>query len=82
MSADSLLSGKTKRPDSYAGLSVCQRCNTYAAEMAFTGQVSTHAPQSMQVSASMLCLVSPALIAFTGQESAHAPQLMHSSEIL
>jgi hypothetical protein len=52
-----------------------------AAEIATTGQVSTHAPQSMQVSASMT-LVSPfSLMAFVGQESSHAPQLIHSSDI-
>jgi len=52
-----------------------------AVVIAVTGQVSTHAPQSMQVSAS-IALFSPAsLIALVGQESSHAPQLMHSSEI-
>lgn len=50
--------------------------------IALTGQVSTHAPQSMQVSASIARLSPCSLIAFTGQESSHAPQLMHSSEIL
>jgi hypothetical protein len=53
-----------------------------AAEMAFTGQVSTHAPQSMQVSESIALFSPTSLIALTGQESSHAPQLMHSSEIL
>jgi hypothetical protein len=50
--------------------------------MAFTGHVSTHAPQSMQVSASITRFSPCSLIALTGQESSHAPQLMHSSEIL
>jgi hypothetical protein len=47
--------------------------------MAFTGQVSTQAPQSMQVSWSILRLSPASLIAFTGQDSSQAPQLMHSS---
>jgi hypothetical protein len=50
--------------------------------MALTGQVSTHAPQSMQVSAAIVRLSPASLMAFTGQESSHAPQLMHSSEIV
>jgi len=54
----------------------------YQALMAFTGHVSTHAPQSMQVSASITRLSPCSLMELTGQESSHAPQLMHSSEIL
>jgi hypothetical protein len=54
----------------------------YPALIALTGQVSTQAPQSMQVSPSMARLSPTSLIALTGQESSHAPQLMHSSEIL
>jgi len=50
--------------------------------MALTGHVSTHAPQSIQVSASITRFSPCSLIEFTGQESSHAPQLMHSSEIL
>ena len=50
--------------------------------MALTGQVSTHAPQSMQVSESIALFSPTSLMALTGQESSHAPQLMHSSEIL
>jgi hypothetical protein len=47
--------------------------------IAFTGQVSTHAPQSMQVSASMTRLLPCSLMALTGQESSHAAQLVQSS---
>src|SRR6185369_13298657 len=47
--------------------------------MAFTGQVSTQAPQSMQVSASITRLLPCSLMAFTGQESSHAAQLVQSS---
>jgi len=54
----------------------------HAAAMALTGQVSTHAPQSMQVSVSIALFSPTSLMALTGQESSHAPQLMHSSEIL
>ena len=50
--------------------------------MAFTGQVSMQAPQSMQVSASIARLSPASLIALTGQDSSQAPQLMHSSEIV
>jgi uncharacterized protein YsxB (DUF464 family) len=50
--------------------------------IALTGQVSTHAPQSMQVSAAIPLLSPASAMAFTGQESSHAPQLMHSSEIV
>jgi len=62
--------------------SYCLRRIDYPAQIALTGQVSTQAPQSMQVSPSMARLSPASLIAFTGQESSHAPQLMHSSEIL
>jgi len=65
----------------YAGLFQLVCRVGQAAEIATTGHVSTHAPQSMQVSASMT-LVSPfSEMAFVGQESSHAPQLIHSSEI-
>lgn len=47
--------------------------------MAFVGQVSTQAPQSMQVSGSILRLSPASLIALTGHDSSQAPQLMHSS---
>lgn len=47
--------------------------------IALTGQVSTQAPQSMQVSAAITLLSPASLIELTGQESSHAPQLMHSS---
>src|SRR6185369_532237 len=50
--------------------------------MAFTGQVSTQAPQSMQVSASIARLFPCSLMAFTGQESSHAAQLVQSSVIV
>ena len=53
----------------------------YSALIAPTGQPSSQAPQSMQVSASTMYFVSPGAIAFTGQVSAQAPQEMHSSEI-
>jgi hypothetical protein len=53
----------------------------HAWEMALTGQVSTHAPQSMQVSGSMTLFSPTSLMALVGQDSSHAPQLMHSSEI-
>jgi hypothetical protein len=52
-----------------------------AGAIAVTGQVSTHAPQSMQVSASIALFSPISLMALVGQESSHAPQLMHSSEI-
>jgi hypothetical protein len=52
-----------------------------AAVIAVTGQVSTHAPQSMQVSASITLFSPTSLMALVGQESSHAPQLMHSSVI-
>lgn len=47
--------------------------------MADTGQVSTQAPQSIQVSASITRLLSCSLIAFTGHESSHAAQFVQSS---
>jgi hypothetical protein len=50
--------------------------------IALTGQVSTQAPQSMQVSASIARLSPASLMALTGQDSSHAPQLMHSSVIV
>jgi hypothetical protein len=50
--------------------------------MALTGQVSTQAPQSIQVSASMTRLLPCSLIAFTGQESSQAAQLVQSSVIV
>src|SRR6185369_17317977 len=50
--------------------------------MALTGHVSTHAPQSIQVPASIARFSPCSLMALTGQESSHAPQLMHSSEIV
>lgn len=53
----------------------------YASEGAPTGHVPAHAPQLMQVSASITYLPSPSEIAFTGQPSAQAPQAMQSSEI-
>jgi hypothetical protein len=49
-----------------------------AALMALTGQVSTQAPQSMQVSPSILCLPLPSAMALTGQLSTQAPQLVQS----
>jgi hypothetical protein len=52
-----------------------------AGAIAVTGQVSTHAPQSMQVSASIALFSPTSLMALVGQESSHAPQLMHSSDI-
>jgi hypothetical protein len=50
--------------------------------MQLTGQVSTQAPQSMQVSAAITLLSPDSLMALTGQESSQAPQLMHSSVIV
>jgi len=50
--------------------------------MALTGHVSTQAPQSMQVSASITLLAPCSLMALTGQESSQAAQLVQSSEIL
>ena len=50
--------------------------------MALTGQVSIHAPQSMQVAASMTRTSPFSLIAETGQTGSQAPQLMHSALIL
>lgn len=47
--------------------------------MAFTGQVSTQAPQSIQESASITRLLPSSLMAFTGHESSHAAQLVQSS---
>jgi hypothetical protein len=48
---------------------------------ASTGQTPAHAPQSMQVAASMTNLASPSEMAFTGHSPSHAPQLMQSSLI-
>jgi hypothetical protein len=50
--------------------------------MALTGQESTHAAQSMHVSASITRFSPTSLMALTGQVSSQAPQLMHSSEIV
>jgi hypothetical protein len=68
----------TKRPVTITGLFVLLPCNDQA-WMAFTGQVSTQAPQSMQVSASIARLDPCSLMAFTGQESSHAAQFVQSS---
>lgn len=54
----------------------------YSSEIAPTGQVSEHAPQERQVSASITYFPSPSAIAFTGQSAAQAPQERHSSLIL
>jgi len=54
----------------------------YSAAGAPTGQVSAHAPHSMQVSGSITYLSAPSEIASTGHSAAQAPQEMHSSEIL
>jgi hypothetical protein len=52
-----------------------------AALMALTGQVSMQAPQSMQVSGSILCLSPAGAMELTGQLSTQAPQLVQSSLI-
>lgn len=49
--------------------------------IASTGQVLSHAPQSVQLDASIKYLLSPALIASTGQTLSQAPHIVHSSEI-
>ena len=55
-------------------------CNNADQEwIAFTGQVSTQAPQSIQVSASITRLSPCSLMEFTGHESSHAAQLVQSS---
>jgi len=54
----------------------------YAGLIASIGQVAAHAPQSVQVPASMTYAPLPALIASIGQELSHAPHMVHSSEIL
>jgi hypothetical protein len=46
--------------------------------MALTGQVSTQAPQSMQVSASILWTSPAEAMLLTGQLSTQAPQLVQS----
>lgn len=46
-----------------------------------TGQVSAHAPHSVQVSASITYFPSPSEIALTGHSASHAPQEMQSSFI-
>jgi hypothetical protein len=50
--------------------------------IASVGQLSVQAPQSMQVSASIMYLSSPSLIAPTGHVSTHAPQEIQASVIL
>jgi hypothetical protein len=72
---------KRRREFPDAGLVAAAFQRNYAL-IAFTGQVSTQAPQSIQVSASIARFSPASLIAFTGQESSHAPQLMHSSEMV
>jgi hypothetical protein len=48
--------------------------------MALTGQTRTHAPQSVQVAASITYGV-PSLIASTGHSLMQLPQAMHSFEM-
>src|ERR1035438_3366685 len=55
---------------------------TFQEWMALTGQVSSQAPQSIQVSGSITCLFPCSLMALTGQESSHAPQFVQSSVIV
>lgn len=52
---------------------------TQPALMDSVGQTAAQAPQSMQVSASMLYWVSPAEIAEVGHSPSQAPQLMQLS---
>ena len=70
-----------KAPRSFGALFVFCIPLVYLAEMASTGQESTHAAQSVQVLASMTKMSSPWLIASTGQVGSHAPQEIHSFEI-
>jgi len=74
---------KRERPHLYgAAFRVIRAAGSaQAAEMALTGQVSTQAPQSMQVSASILCLSPASAMELTGQLSTQAPQLVQSSLI-
>ena len=53
----------------------------YSSEIAPVGHVPAHAPQLMQVSASITNFPSPSEIAPTGQAPAQAPQATHESEI-
>lgn len=53
----------------------------YCGEIAETGQMFAHAPQSMQVSGLMSYLLDPSEIAVTGHSAAHAPQQTQSSLI-
>ena len=46
------------------------------------GQTAAQAPQSMQVSASIINFGSPADIAFTGHSPAHVPHMIHPSLII
>jgi len=54
----------------------------YSSEIASTGHTAEHAPQLMQVFASMTRLSSFSLMALTGHSPSQDPQLMHASEIL
>jgi hypothetical protein len=72
-----------KKPSAIAeGLSAFRSLFGYAALIASTGQVASHAPQSVQVFASIWYLLSPALMASTGQTLSQAPHIVQSSEIL
>jgi hypothetical protein len=55
--------------------------SAYAWAGAPTGQVASHAPHSMQTSASITNLPSPSEMAETGHSAAQAPQEIQSSEI-
>jgi hypothetical protein len=72
---------KKRRPEIHPGVFWSVEMVCYSL-IAFTGHVSTQAPQSMQVASSITLLLPDSLIAPTGQESSHAPQLMHSSEMV
>jgi hypothetical protein len=55
---------------------------SYGASIASDGHTSTQAPQSVQVSGSMIYFGSPSLIASTGHSLAQAPHIIQLSLIL
>ena|SRR5699024_3334806 len=64
----------------------CSACDhfaiyNYSAEIAPVGHAASHAPQSMQESASISYLPSPSEIAPTGHSPSQEPHITHSSLI-
>jgi hypothetical protein len=80
--AQKITSNLLKKSPCRHGLFPLYCTQTFQEWMALTGQVSSQAPQSMQVSGSITCLFPCSLMALTGQESSHAPQFVQSSVIV